>query len=59
MLNEEKIRLMTGIAMFEKEANKEIFPVTRYFKSDYISSRLIRSFLAYSFTCLIGVGTPF
>ena len=56
MLNEEKIRLMTGIAMFEKKANKEIFPVTRYFKSDYISSRLIRSFLTYSFTCLIGVG---
>ena len=56
MLNEEKIRLMTGIAMFEKKANKEIFPVTRYFKSDYIGSRLIRSFLTYSFTCLIGLG---
>jgi len=56
MLNEEKIRLMTGIAMFEKKANKEIFPVTRYFKSDYIGSRLIRSFLMYTFTCLIGVG---
>ena len=56
MLNEEKIRLMTDIAVFEKKANKDIFPVTRYFKSDYIGSRLIRSFLMYSFTCLIGVG---
>lgn len=55
MLNEEKLRLMTGIAMFEKKANKEIFPVTRYFKSDYVGSRLIRSFILYTFTCLIGL----
>lgn len=56
MLNEEKIRLMTGIAMFEKKANKEIFPVTRYFKSDYVGSRMIRSFILYTFTCLIIFG---
>lgn len=53
MLNEEKIRLMTGIAMYEKKAEKEIFPVTRYFKSDYIGAHLIRSFLAYT---VISVG---
>ena len=29
MLNEDKIRLMTGIAMYEKKAEKDIFPVTR------------------------------
>ena len=53
MLNEEKIKLMTGIAMFEKKAEKEIFPVNRYFKSDYISSHMIRSFIAYNFTCVL------
>lgn len=53
MLNEEKIRLMTGIAMYEKKAEKEIFPVTRYFKSDYVGSHMIRSFIAYTFVCLI------
>ena len=56
MLNEEKIRLMTGTAMYEKMANKDIFPVTRYFKSDYISSHMIRSLLAYTFTCVCLVG---
>lgn len=56
MLNEEKIRLMTGIAMYEKKANKEIFPVTRYFKSDYVGVHLIRSFLMYTVTCMIGLG---
>lgn len=53
MLNEDKIRLMTGIAMYEKKAEKDIFPVTRYFKSDYISSHMIRSFLTYTFAFLI------
>lgn len=56
MLNEEKIRLMTGIAMYEKKANKEIFPVTRYFKSDYVGVRMIRSFLMYTLTCAIILG---
>lgn len=56
MLNEEKIRLMTGIAMYEKKANKDIFPVTRFFKSDYVGSRMIRSFLMYTFTCVIILG---
>ncbi len=53
MLNEEKIRVMTGIAMFEKKAKKEILPARRYFKSDYIGSHLIRSFLIYTFACAI------
>lgn len=53
MLNEEKIRLMTGIAMFEKKAEKESFPVNRYFKSDYVGSHLIRSFISYTITCIL------
>ena len=53
MLNEEKIKLMTGIAMFEKKAVKEVFPVNHYFKSDYISSHMIRSFIAYTLTCVL------
>ncbi len=55
MLNEEKIRLMTGIAMYNKKNGKEILPVTRYFKSDYISSHLIRSFLVYTFVFAVGI----
>lgn len=56
MLNEEKIRLMTGIAMYEKKAEKDIFPVTRYFKGDYIESHLMRSFFAYTLTCVCILG---
>lgn len=53
MLNEEKIRLMTGIAMFEKKAEKESFPVNRYFKSDYVGSHMIRFFISYTITCIL------
>ncbi|MDD3251542.1 MAG: hypothetical protein PHV18_03180 [Lachnospiraceae bacterium] len=49
MLNEDKMKLMTGIAMFEKKEGKSIFPANRYFRSDYISSRMLRSF--FSYTC--------
>lgn len=48
MLSEEKIKIMTNLAMFEKHQGKKIFPVTRYFKSDYVSSRLFRSFFSYT-----------
>ena len=41
MLNEEKIRLMTGIAMFEKKMMKESIPANRYFKSDYVCLCLV------------------
>ena len=53
MLNEEKIKLMTGIAMYEKKAEKDIFPINRYFKGDYIGAHMLRSFVSYTFSCLL------
>lgn len=53
MLNEDKIKLMTGIAMFEKKEGKRIFSVNRYFRSDYISSHMLRSFFCYTFCYLL------
>lgn len=55
MLNEDKIRLMAGIAMFEKKEGKAIFPAGRYFRSDYISSRMLRSFFSYTLCYVLGV----
>ena len=55
MLNEEKIRQMTGIAMFEKKAGKELLPASRYFKSDYVGSHMIRSFITYTMSCALGL----
>lgn len=53
MLNEDKIKLMTGIAMFEKREGKKIFPASRYFCGDYISSRMFRSFFYYTVSFLL------
>ncbi|HCD45758.1 MAG TPA: hypothetical protein DEQ64_18930 [Lachnoclostridium sp.] len=56
MLSEEKIKIMTSLAMFEKHEGKRIFPINRYFKSDYISSKLLRSFFSYTLSfvlCLV------
>ncbi len=56
MLSEEKIKIMTSLAMFEKHEGKRIFPINRYFKSDYISSKLFRSFFSYTLSfvlCLV------
>ena len=55
MLNEDKIKLMTGIAMFEKREGKAIFPANRYFQSDYISSRMLRSFFSYTLCYILCV----
>ena len=51
MLNEEKIRLMTNMAMFEKKNGKAMNSGKNYFKSDYISRNMIRGFFSYTISC--------
>lgn len=48
MLNEEKIRLMTDLAAFEKKNGRRMRGVTGHFKSDYVSRYLMRGFLSYT-----------
>ena len=52
MLNEEKVRYMTELAIFEKKDGRKIFPINRYFKKDYVGGQLFRSFFGYTF-CFI------
>ena len=53
MLNEDKVRYMTELAIFEKNKGREMFSINRYFKGDYISGQLFRSFFAYTFSYLL------
>ena len=54
MLNEEKVRYMTELAIFEKNEGKKIFPINRYFKKDYVGGQMFRSFFGYTFCyCLL------
>ncbi len=54
VLNEDRLKLMTGIGLFEKREGKRIFPVYRFFRSDYIGKHMLRSFLGFSFCWVLG-----
>ena len=53
MLNEEKVRYMVELAIFEKNKGREMFSINRYFKGDYVSGQLFRSFFGYTFSYLL------
>ena len=52
MLNNDKIKLMTEISLYEKQIGKQSFNIKDYFKEDYISKAMIKSFFGFSF-CFI------
>lgn len=56
MVNEEKVRLMTKLAIYEDKNEKYILPVTRYYRSDYISVQVMKSFFCgtVSFAMMLG-----
>ncbi len=55
MLNESKIKLMTGISMIEKDKGKDLAIVHRYFKGDYIGRHMLCAFLGYTFCWCLGL----
>ena len=44
MLNEEKIKIMNKLAMYEQGEGKKYLPVSRYYRSDYIGLAMIKKF---------------
>ena len=52
MLNEEKIRTMSRLALYEKGEGRKYLPVSKYYRSDYIGQALLRTF----FLVTIGYG---
>ena len=44
MINEEKVKIMNRLAMYEKRGGKKYLPVSRYYRSDYIGLALIKNF---------------
>lgn len=59
MINEEKIILMTHLAVYEKDEGKRTMSVGKYFRGDYISLHLLRTVLSGTFAFLIGLGVYF
>lgn len=53
MLNEEKVRDMTELAIFEKNEGRTVFPINCYFRGDYVGGHMFRSFFGYTFCFLL------
>lgn len=53
MLNEEKIRLMTELALYEKKEKQSLEEAKKYFKDDYIAKHLIEAFFSFSISYLL------
>ncbi len=56
MVNEEKIVVMTHLAIYEKGEGKRTMPIGKYFRGDYISLHLLRTVLSGTCAFLIGLG---
>lgn len=46
MINEEKVKIMTKIAMYEQGKGRRYLPVSKYYRSDYIGLALIKNFFS-------------
>jgi len=53
MLNNKKIRLMTKLAIYEKEDGKEDIRLGRYYRLDYVRYQLLKTIVAVTFGYLI------
>jgi len=59
MLNEDRVRHMTKMAMFEKETGRKIQPALQYSKRDYISMRLSRGIISGTLIYMLAFGAIF
>ncbi len=52
MINNDKVKLMTKLAVYEEKQGKEDMSVANYFKSDYLSYQILKTVLAVTFGCI-------
>ena len=53
MLNNEKIILMTKLALYEQGEGKKKIPIGKYFKSDFVGMRMLGSFVYITIAYII------
>ena len=44
MINEEKVKVMNQLAMYERKEGRKYLPVSKYYRSDYLGLALIKNF---------------
>ena len=57
MVNEERIKLMTRMAAYEKDEHKKNKKIVSFFKSDYISMQILKSivYTTIAFAIMFGL----
>ena len=55
MLNENKIKMMTKMAIYEKNEGRQMIKNSRYFKGDYVAFGVLRTLIATTFAYIIMV----
>lgn len=56
MINEEKVKIMNRLAMYEKREGKKYLPVSKYYRSDYIGLAMIKNFFLVTIGYALVVG---
>ena len=56
MLNEEKIRLMTKLSVYEEKDGREDIRLSKFYRSDYVRYQLLKTILCVTIAFLIIVG---
>ncbi|MDY5576567.1 MAG: hypothetical protein SPF70_03685 [Lachnospiraceae bacterium] len=56
MLNEKKVALMTKMAIYEQNEGKKSMPMSKYYRSDYMSLRMINSIIVSTLVYVIVLG---
>ena len=56
MVNEERIKLMTRMAAYEKEGHKKNKLIVSFFKSDYVSMQMLKSVISTTIAFAIMFG---
>ena len=53
MLNENKVKMMTRMAIYEKNEGKKMLRTAKFFKGDYVSLAVLKSTIATTFAFII------
>lgn len=56
MLNEDKVKLMTHVAMYEKHSGRKNMKMTKYFRGDYVSWNMIKTAVAITIAYMLTAG---
>lgn len=53
MLNENKVKMMTKMAIYEKNEGKKMIKMSRYYKGDFVALGILKSIIASTFAFIV------